>query len=92
MSCVPWLIQLNAVMSRMRYPTRRSTAGLNSTSRNDDCVIRIFSRVSRQTSVSRTRVRMSRLINAGMIDSANSHRHDRPSPDSTTSDASEASR
>jgi hypothetical protein len=30
---------------------------------------------------------MSRLINAGTIDSANSQRQDSPSPESTTSDA-----
>jgi hypothetical protein len=65
---------------------------LNSTSRNDERLTFIFSRVSCHTADSCTRVRMSRLINAGMIDSANSHRQDRPSPESTTSDASEASR
>ena len=49
-------------------------------------------RVSRQTSDSRTRERMIRLISAGMMLSAKSQRHERPSTSVTSSEASAASR
>jgi len=71
MSWVPWLIQLKAVMSRIRNTNRFQIAGL---AKIVLTVVRDWRRralAPSHTSDSFTRARMSRLIRAGKMDNAN---------------------
>ena len=68
---MPWLIQLNAVISTMRKTNRRMTVGFANTVAADTWLDTLRSRVASQTSDSFTRLRTIRLISAGRIEKAN---------------------
>src|SRR3954451_7152253 len=70
-SWVPWLIQLNAVMSRMRNTKRRTIDGFANTFATDTWLDTLRSRAASQTSDSCTRLRTIRLISAGSTENAN---------------------
>ena len=92
MSCVPWLIQLNAAISSTRYTKRRSTLPSKNTRRIEVSALRIVSGVFSQTSDSFTRERMISVMSAGRMLSANIQRQFSPRTECTRRNASAASR
>ena len=71
---------------------RRQIAGLEKMARAGVRDSRCRSRAACHTSDSRTRARMTRVMSAGMIDSAKSHRQDSPATLVTSRKATLASR